>query len=492
MTLWQRRPVYGGAACFPLSVPHMPLDQPLKRHLTIIPWIVAGLCVLECLAFMLYHHATTGYWAFYMPDTNSYIFDGFTLRPPFYPLFLRACGFSTDMTEPTMIAVSLVPIIVHVLSVAAFTRMAIGVGGIWGLCVALVYALFPSLGILPLEMGTESFSMSFVVITTYLFYCMLYEPSYGLWIAFTLMILLLQSIKPAFLFVPVCVAVIGIGMMLMPVDPHRRILSRRLLVSAAVCVAYILVYSAGVYYKWGVFTPSTVSLRNDYYEARLAGVLDPKCSPDADLAAVIDSYITNRPVIDEVDSSAWIEGLDLTNKYDLAALRVTIIESRKKHAAKWRDYFVRKVSLGLSESLIYPGTDKGVFAGYEFRDDIGRFLTRTGVTWWIPTAVALAMMSLLTLRFAVCLRHRAGCKKARYGAVGIFADFRCKSLRASSNLRAWCLASFLALLLVGNIGVVVFGAPYDFSRLLCPVLPAFFLLLGCLPGLFVHSNDKSA
>ncbi|MFG6391544.1 MAG: hypothetical protein K1V76_04425, partial [Candidatus Amulumruptor sp.] len=64
----------------------------LDKYSRIIPWIVATLCLLECLGFMLYHHATTGWWGFYMPDTQSYIMDGFSLRPPFYPLFLKACG----------------------------------------------------------------------------------------------------------------------------------------------------------------------------------------------------------------------------------------------------------------------------------------------------------------------------------------------------------------------------------------------------------------
>ncbi len=51
------------------------------------------------------------------------------------------------------------------------------------------------------------------------------------------------------------------------------------------------------------------------------------------------------------------------------------------------------------------------------------------------------------------------------------------------DMRPWSFALFLTLILLGNIFVVSFGAPYDFSRLLFPILPAFMLLCVLLPAL---------
>lgn len=311
--------------------------------------------------------------------------------------------------------------------------------------------------------------MSFMVITVYLFWLMSDKPSRWLWIAFSLMILIMLFIKPAFLFVPVGVLVVSLAVWVLFRVGRERTFAFRLLISAVVGIVYILVYSAGVYYKWGVFTPSTVSLRNDYYEARLARVLDPSCSPDADLAAAIDTYITSRPVIEDIDSPTWIESIDLTNDYDNAALKATINESRERHADAWHKYFKQKIYRGLSESLIYPGADRGSFAVYDFRDTVGRFLIGSGVTWWIPAIVAAIFIVALLYMYGCCLNRR----------------LRKMVLRAD-DIRIWCFTAFLTLLLSGNILVVVFGAPYDFSRLLLPSLPVFFLLVASLPSLAKH------
>lgn len=448
----------------------MRLNTSLEKYSSWIPWVVAALCLLECLGFMLYHHATTGWWGFYMPDTQSYIMDGFSLRPPFYPLFLKACGMKVNTDVPTMMVVTLVPVAIYVLSVAAFVRMAITTGGWLGLCLGLLYAFYPSFDILPLELGTESFSVSFVVLAVYLFWRMSYNPSVWLWGAFTAMMLLLLAVKPAFLFVPVSVFIVGVFVGFMREKAPLRIFSRRLVITGVFGIVCVLGYSFGVYQKWGVFTPSTVSLRNDYYEARLSGVLEAECCPDTGLRGAIQQKLDARPAIEDIDGLTWVEVIDLTNEYDLLSLQTAIDASKKKHPDQWNDYFLHKLCNGLSESLVYPGTDRGEFAEYEFRAATGRFLVGIGITWWIPLIVAVAMLSILIGRFVAYMRNRS------------------ESQRRCMDVRTWSFAAFLTLMLLGNIVVVVFGAPYDFSRLLVPVLPVFLLLCAQLPGLKCSVN----
>lgn len=448
----------------------MRLNTSLEKYSSWIPWVVAALCLLECLGFMLYHHATTGWWGFYMPDTQSYIMDGFSLRPPFYPLFLKACGMKVNTDVPTMMAVTLVPVAVYVLSVAAFVRMAITTGGWLGLCLGLLYAFYPSFDILPLELGTESFSMSFVVFAIYFFWRMSYSPSWRLWGLFSVMVIMLLAIKPAFLFVPVSVLFVGVVIRLMHANASVYRFARRLIISGLAGTACVLVYSTMVYHKWGVFTPSTVSLRNDYYEARLSGVLEAECCPDTDLRGAIQQKLDARPVIEDIDGLTWVEVIDLTNEYDLLSLQTAVDASKKKHPDQWNDYFLHKLCNGLSESLIYPGTDRGEFAEYEFRAATGRFLVGIGITWWIPLIVAVAMLPILIGRFVAYMRNRS------------------ESERCCMDVRTWSFAAFLTFMLLGNIVVVVFGAPYDFSRLLVPVLPVFLLLCAQLPGLKCSVN----
>lgn len=437
----------------------------LDKYSGIIPWIVATLCLLECLGFMLYHHATTGWWGFYMPDTQSYIMDGFSLRPPFYPLFLKACGMRVNTDVPSMIMVTLVPAMAYALSAAAFTRIAIAAGGWLGLCIGCLYAFYPSFDILPLELGTESFSMSFVVFAIYFFWRMSYNPSWRLWGLFSVMLIMLLAIKPAFLFVPVSVLLVGVVIRLMRANASMYRFARRLIISGLAGITCVLVYSTMVYHKWGVFTPSTVSLRNDYYEARLSGVLEAECCPDSALKAAIQQKLDARPVIEDIDGLTWVEAIDLTNEYDLPSLQIAVDASKKKHPDQWHDYFICKLSNGLSEPLLYPGTDRGEFAVYAFRAATGSFLSGIWLTWWIPLAVSLAVMILLVYQFVVFRHHRSS------------------TVRPDMDMRPWSFALFLILILLGNITVVSFGAPYDFSRLLFPILPAFMLLCVLLPAL---------
>ncbi len=63
----------------------------------------------------------------------------------------------------------------------------------------------------------------------------------------------------------------------------------------------------------------------------------------------------------------------------------------------------------------------------------------------------------------------------------VFRRYRSSTVRPNMDMRPWSFALFLTLILLGNIFVVSFGAPYDFSRLLFPILPAFMLLCVLLP-----------
>ena len=65
----------------------------------------------------------------------------------------------------------------------------------------------------------------------------------------------------------------------------------------------------------------------------------------------------------------------------------------------------------------------------------------------------------------------------------VFRHHRSSTNRQNMDMRPWSFALFLTLILLGNIFVVSFGAPYDFSRLLFPILPAFMLLCVLLPAL---------
>ena len=423
-----------------------------------VAWMVAAVCLAECIAFMLFHHNATGWWAFYMPDTQSYVFDGFTIRQPLYPMFLRACGISTEMVIPSLIAVSLIPALIYAVSAAAFTRMATWSSCWWGLFVALFYALFPSLSIMALEMGTESLSMSLVVIMAYLFWRLLSDDSWWIWIGFVIVELMLLAIRPAFMFVPVGIAILAVMVWLLPLGRDergwRRKVSCRLFVAVGVAAVYVLGYSAGVYYKWGVFTPSTISLRNEYYESRVSGVIDGRYAHDKALASTINEIVSQAPDLDHV-GTIWDEGIMLTNEYDLADIRSTIVLSRQAHPDIWCAYMCQKTLDGLSEPLIYPGTDKGANAVYGFRDSIGRFLVSIGVTWWLPLMLAIIWLSVAAARL-IRARHTAW---------------------TGPQSRRWLFPVFLSLMILGNIAVVTLGAPYDFSRLLAPILPLFLLLI---------------
>lgn len=434
-----------------------------------VAWIVAAVCLVECVVFMLFHHKVTGWWAFYMPDTQSYVFDGFTIRQPLYPMFLRACGISTAMVVPSMITVSLVPALLYALSAAAFTRMATGLARWWGLAVALIYALFPSLSIMTLEMGTESISMSLVVIITYMFWRMLSDDSWWIWVGFLILQLMLLAIRPAFMFIPVAVCIMSAAVWLLPLHKSGlqwlKMLSCRLFLTVGVSVIYILIYSAGVYCKWGVFTPSTVSLRNDYYDSRVSGVLDGRYATDAALKSEI-ADIVSHPYDSDSVGLIWLESVMLTNGYDLADIRSTIIRSKDANPEKWHSYMWHKTVNGLSESLIYPGTDKGNHAVYGFRNTIGRFLVGIGVTWWIPLIFAIISLVLSAI-WLIRARHSSWNRR---------------------NVSTWLISFFLSLMILGNISVVIIGAPYDYSRLLVPIFPIFLLLLLTKP--YLKIKDK--
>lgn len=225
-------------------------------------------------------------------DTISYVaaaevlksgeIDAF--RTPAYPLIIVAAKFLLPNAWETLIFI--IQLIAFYFSVYIFSRLSYEYlkSETVAFITTLLYCAYPIFNAFNLIVATESFAISGCVFTLWIIFHLLKRPSLKYGLSSFILATFLIWLRPSLLVIPL--SYICLGVILLFYRKYHK--SSYILIASAICsiITYIP-YSASIYEKVGVRTISTVSILNEYACSRMGGALYPEYFTESEIAKKI-------------------------------------------------------------------------------------------------------------------------------------------------------------------------------------------------------------
>lgn len=406
--------------------------------------IIYGLAIINSLALIFIMGWNTS------PDSPSYIQAWDTLlsgkidewRTPTYPIFL---GIIQSITGKQYLHFTAMCIqhLLFLLSIRYFHQIVkqICQGDKVSFWITILYALHPGIASWNNLILTESLAVIFSVFLVYSALKVWKEASLKACFYFTLWLLLLIFLRPAFVYMlPVSlVAWIMAGFK----RKEIRSVSFICIVGVITVSCCQLLYMKAFETKYGVFTPSGISTVNQYYIARQNGILNPNLIQDSLLRNYIENSITQNGVCyDNQHEGLWYETNHVINTYGLKNVQDAVSISNKSNLIGW---------LKKTGGRSYRATSCSLFIAYcggpiaTLIDMVGCCLNFLYLFLIIYTGILIGwIFKKHSLPWISCLFYMLGCS---------------------------------------NLIVAIVGAQAEWSRLVLPSLPVYLLMFGQLCNL---------
>ena len=271
---------------------------------------------------------------------------------------------------------------------------------------------------------TESFSLSAIIFFLYSFVQSIKKDSNSYAIAVLFWSLFLVFLRPSFLYIPCCA--LFIGLCLLFAKKYRRAAFKNIVVSCITILA-MSVYCCQFKNVYGVFSPTSVSVINQYWIASQDGIIDPNEITDNALRTDVQDLPKPRG-----EGKKW-----LIKRHGAEKINSMVANANELNREQYLKNIWKRFKTASGNSMIHCTNDTVIF--YLIQQAIG---------------VELRLEIFMMLLYVVLI-------------------FYWRKSRPNEELFYLIL---IVLLSASNWIVSVLGAPNDFSRLLMANVPLFFLL----------------
>ncbi|MBO5054216.1 MAG: hypothetical protein J6C44_08320 [Muribaculaceae bacterium] len=385
------------------------------------------------------------------------------LRTPGYPFILWICDW---MGDGAGLALWVIQTALYCWSVVMFRRL-VGVFGLgkWpGRVVMLFYILWPTFPTMMSGVCSEAPSVSLSVIMTWYIIALMGNPSWRGVSRVAVLLLVMLSIRPAFIFIPVVLVVLS-AVMALKCHSKRR-LAGMLTVPAIVAIGAVMGYNAYIKSVYGLRYGTLVVSINRILAAPGVVSLRPELWNEED-RWLVEKMEVNR----YLPWNEYNQFYELHNVYEPARYQ-SIADSiwSGNRLKEIRRVAVRMVK-GMSESAVRLFNERtshgGILKEYKARVAVSQYMTDARQAYRYPTYKSrpLTVFNKLSIPFWVIFLLVSG-----WGCYFVYAIFRRRTVVDYNRL-------FLYLLVSGGYISIYVGAYADFGRLFVSTLPMAVLLL---------------
>ena len=403
--------------------------------------IIYGLSILNSLLFIFFIGLEVAY------DSSSYIQAWEVLlngeidkwRTPIYPIFLGIIQ-SIIGEEQFYTATICMQHLIFLLSIRYFYQVAKKLchHKIIVFIITLLYALHPGIASWNNFILTESLAVSFSVFLIYFAMKVWMGGTCKDCFLYNFWLLLLIFLRPAFVYIiPVSIVAWTIAAILKK-ETRKSYIS--CIVGVFIVTCSQLIYMNKFEERFGIFSPSGISIVNQYYIARQTGLLDSNLTDNAGLKNYINKSILENGQTCENHNELWEESNDIVKLFGLKDVQKIVTISNKSNPIS----YIKKVGgrIVRASYINYPPSyNKSLYSQYS--------------TYIL--SINLSDIYLFLFFFFFILLYNI--LKQKY--------------------IPW-YSSFFFMLGCSNIIVAIVGAQGEWSRLILPSIPIYLLMFGQL------------
>ncbi len=369
-------------------------------------------------------------------------------RTPTYPLFLGILMWCFG--KQFMLAAIIIQFATFLVSIYYFYKTGISIidNKTCVIAITIFYALFPCISTWNNYILTESFAVYALIFTLYYLTKAYIDNSNRYHIHLFFCILFLVFLRPAIIFIiPILFFILCILGIKTSWGKNIRIGLINLIIICFFLGGYTYLY----YKKYGILSPTAVGVLNNYYMARMDGILKPEMANNKELSLYIERSISKHGVRYANGSGFDLgrEGITAIHNYGPKAVSDLISKSDFNSISNRTKRFLQHLRKASQDKL---------FSTYNIR-------------WnYISDITCLKINALYIMLFI-------------YTIVLSYWTFKRKIL-------AWF--SFLLLLLgTGHLFVILYSCQNVWYRLIIPFTPVYLLMIGQLCSLLeVKETDK--
>lgn len=367
-----------------------------------------------------------------------------TFRTPLYPAIL---GISQDLFgKAWKWVVVIIQYGVFLLSIRYYHRISSCLlKEKWALIMTAFYAIYPTFNSWGNLLLTDSLGLSLSVFFFYACFKIINEGSDKHALIMTLLLFLLIALRPSSISLLIPAA---ISFFLFLFTPQKRSAGIFSLAGIIACSVLLIAYSFNVKQKTGVFTPSTVSVSNDFAIARIYGYLSPDAADDrADIIRQnYEKYgkeLAEGPVLYDALG-------DFVNEFSVSEMKQIVDISIQSNPILWLKALIKRTYF----AALTP-------AMTSYTSDLFRLHPL------FPINIGIVLLLLVIY----CIIIIISTLKRHFPLIEFFLLITCLCV----------------------IGVSIVGAQYEYHRLILPAMPLVLIISGqLLQRLSLSSHEYSS
>lgn len=366
-----------------------------------------------------------------------------TFRTPLYPAFIGC--LQTLFGKAWKWAAVIIQYAIFLLSIKYFHLLAAGLlKEKWALITTAFYAIYPTFNSWGNLILTDSLGLSLSVFFFYTCYRIISEGSFRHSFLMALLLLLLLALRPSSISLLIPAA---FSFFLLLFVKEKRLAGILSLAGIAVCSILLVGYSLKIKEKTGVFTPSTVSVSNNFTIARMYGYLSPDAVDDPQRSEVIrQNYEKYGEELAEGPVMFGAMG-DLVNEFSVEEMEQLVDKSIRLNPLSWFKALIKRAYF----ASLTPATTS-------YTSDLFRLHPL------FPINIGIIILALLAYSVLIVIRIIKG-------------GFQHETL-------------FLVITSFCVIGVSFIGAQYEYSRLILPAMPCVLIIISQLLQLIYDSKGQ--
>lgn len=395
------------------------------------------LSIVYCI-FLLYKYRIQ-----FLGDTLSYLAAGDLLidghidewRTPVYPLLL-GCFKLLFGSSNYLLYVVLFQHFIFLISIRYFHKLSLAItkNRIISFFFTTFYALFPCIPTWNCYILTESIAISCSIFYLYSLLLLYQKNSITHWIITFSWILFLIFLRPVFIYLLPIIFVGGILLFIKNGKKFSKSIVSGLLGYAIVCIL-LVAYVVSFKNNYGIYSLSGISPINKYWIARMAGAVNPMIHYDTNSQEPICKRIVYGEIRKPVD--VFYEAEVAISSYGLNQFSDYVNNNIKKN----RSLYFKRIIRNFIDAANYSLFETSYTNSYILRS------FRINI---------LSIYIMLLIYFIVLMIFMIKKK-----TIALFS----------------CLLYMIGF---SHLFVIIVGSPGDYSRLILPAIPVFFIMMGQL------------
>lgn len=364
-----------------------------------------------------------------------------TFRTPLYPAFLGVMKLLFGKAWAWMAVI--VQYAIFLLSVKYFHKMAsMLLKEKAALIVTAFYAIYPTFNTWGNLILTDSVGLSLSIFFIYASMKIIIDGSMKHALPMTLLLILLLALRPSSVSLLIPAA---LSFFLLIFMKEKRPAGVASLTGVVLCSFLLIGYSYKIKEKTGVFTPSTVSVANDFTLARMYGYLLPEAVEDAHKSEVLkNNYEKYGQELEEGPIFYDAFG-DLVNEFSVVDMKHAVDNSVRLKPVLWLKALIKRTYF----ASLTPATTS-------YTSDLFK------VHPLFPINIGIVILLLLVYSVLIIIqlfkRHFPGA------------------------------AFFLTITSICVIGVSIVGAQYEYNRLILPAMPCILIIFSHMCQMVLPKN----